>query len=34
VHQYIGNGATQQLVKNASNTITGFRNLLGLKYAP
>ena len=30
--QYIGNQAKQQLVKNAQNTITGFRNLLGKKY--
>ncbi|EIN03476.1 actin-like ATPase domain-containing protein [Punctularia strigosozonata HHB-11173 SS5] len=30
---YIGNGAKQQLVKNAHNTITGFRNLLGKKFS-
>ncbi|KAI0055330.1 actin-like ATPase domain-containing protein [Artomyces pyxidatus] len=30
---YIGNQAKQQLVKNASNTIVGFRNLLGKKYS-
>jgi molecular chaperone DnaK (HSP70) len=29
--QYIGNQAKSQLVKNAQNTITGFRNLLGKK---
>lgn len=29
--QYIGNQAKQQLVKNAKNTITGFRNLIGKK---
>jgi hypothetical protein len=29
--QYIGNQATHQLVKNAQNTISGFRNLLGKK---
>ncbi|KAG6852897.1 hypothetical protein C0991_008294 [Blastosporella zonata] len=29
---YIGNQATQQLVKNSKNTIVGFRNLLGLKW--
>jgi hypothetical protein len=27
--QYIGNQAIPQLVKNAKNTIIGFRNLLG-----
>ncbi|CAA7263618.1 unnamed protein product [Cyclocybe aegerita] len=30
---YIGNQAKQQLVKNAKNTITGFRNLLGKKFS-
>jgi len=30
--QYIGNQAKHQLVKNANNTIIGFRNLLGKKY--
>ncbi|GLB39791.1 putative hsp70 protein [Lyophyllum shimeji] len=30
---YIGNQATHQLVKNAKNTITGFRNLLGKKFS-
>ncbi|KAI0032441.1 Hsp70 protein-domain-containing protein [Vararia minispora EC-137] len=30
---YIGNQAKQQLVKNAENTITGFRNLLGKKFS-
>ncbi|KAJ6624962.1 Hsp70 protein-domain-containing protein [Mycena sp. CBHHK59/15] len=30
---YIGNQAMPQLVKNAQNTITGFRNLLGKKYS-
>ncbi|KAG6827737.1 hypothetical protein H0H92_010615 [Tricholoma furcatifolium] len=30
---YIGNQATQQLVKNAKNTIIGFRNLLGKKFS-
>ncbi|KAG8221719.1 Hsp70 protein-domain-containing protein [Butyriboletus roseoflavus] len=30
---YIGNQAKQQLVKNAQNTITGFRNLLGKKFS-
>lgn len=30
---YIGNQATHQLVKNAQNTITGFRNLLGKKFS-
>ncbi|EJD46476.1 actin-like ATPase domain-containing protein [Auricularia subglabra TFB-10046 SS5] len=29
---YIGNQALPQLVKNARNTITGFRNLLGKKF--
>lgn len=29
--QYIGTGAKHQLVKNAENTIIGFRNLLGRK---
>jgi molecular chaperone DnaK (HSP70) len=29
--QYIGVGAKHQLVKNAENTIIGFRNLLGRK---
>ena len=29
--KYIGNQAKPQLVKNAQNTITGFRNLLGKK---
>ncbi|KAF7356851.1 Sorting nexin-41 [Mycena venus] len=28
---YVGNQAMPQLVKNAQNTITGFRNLLGKK---
>ena len=31
--QYIGNVAKPQLVKNAKNTIIGFRNLLGKKCA-
>ncbi|KAJ7460612.1 Hsp70 protein-domain-containing protein [Mycena latifolia] len=30
---YIGNQAMPQLVKNAQNTITGFRNLLGKKFS-
>ncbi|KAG5643676.1 hypothetical protein DXG03_000509 [Asterophora parasitica] len=30
---YYGNQATQQLVKNSSNTIVGFRNLLGKKFS-
>ncbi|KAJ7636060.1 Hsp70 protein-domain-containing protein [Mycena polygramma] len=30
---YVGNQAMPQLVKNASNTITGFRNLLGKKFS-
>ncbi|OSX68169.1 hypothetical protein POSPLADRAFT_1064453 [Postia placenta MAD-698-R-SB12] len=30
---YIGNQAKHQLVKNAHNTITGFRNLLGKKFS-
>ncbi|KAJ3561168.1 hypothetical protein NP233_g10361 [Leucocoprinus birnbaumii] len=30
---YIGNQAKHQLVKNAQNTITGFRNLLGKKFS-
>ncbi|KNZ78998.1 Heat shock protein 70 like protein [Termitomyces sp. J132] len=30
---YIGNQATHQLVKNAKNTIVGFRNLLGKKFS-
>ncbi|KXN86254.1 hypothetical protein AN958_10307 [Leucoagaricus sp. SymC.cos] len=30
---YIGNQAKHQLVKNAQNTITGFRNLLGQKFS-
>ncbi|KIM37662.1 hypothetical protein M413DRAFT_448433 [Hebeloma cylindrosporum] len=30
---YIGNQAKQQLVKNAQNSITGFRNLLGKKFS-
>ncbi|KAI0043341.1 actin-like ATPase domain-containing protein [Auriscalpium vulgare] len=30
---YIGNQAKAQLVKNASNTIVGFRNLLGKKFS-
>ncbi|PPR04153.1 hypothetical protein CVT24_010713 [Panaeolus cyanescens] len=30
---YIGNQAKAQLVKNAANTITGFRNLLGKKFS-
>ncbi|EIM91780.1 actin-like ATPase domain-containing protein [Stereum hirsutum FP-91666 SS1] len=30
---YIGNQAKAQLVKNAHNTITGFRNLLGKKFS-
>ncbi|RDB31123.1 Heat shock protein 70 C57A7.12 [Hypsizygus marmoreus] len=30
---YIGNQATQQLVKNSKNTITGFRNLLGKTFS-
>ncbi|EJD46467.1 actin-like ATPase domain-containing protein [Auricularia subglabra TFB-10046 SS5] len=30
---YIGNQALPQLVKNARNTITGFRNLLGKKFS-
>ncbi|KAF9461054.1 Hsp70 protein-domain-containing protein [Collybia nuda] len=30
---YIGNQASHQLVKNSQNTITGFRNLLGLKFS-
>jgi heat shock 70kDa protein 1/2/6/8 len=29
IYQYIGNQAMPQLVKNAKNTIIGFRNLLG-----
>lgn len=31
---YIGNGAKPQLVKNANNTIVGFRNLLGQTSEP
>ena len=31
--KYIGNQAKQQLVKNAKNTITGFRNLLGKSWS-
>ncbi|KAJ7493449.1 Hsp70 protein-domain-containing protein [Mycena galericulata] len=30
---YVGNQAMPQLVKNAHNTITGFRNLLGKKFS-
>ncbi|KAF7294520.1 Sorting nexin-41 [Mycena kentingensis (nom. inval.)] len=30
---YVGNQAMPQLVKNAQNTITGFRNLLGKKFS-
>ncbi|KAG8869170.1 Hsp70 protein that interacts with Zuo1p [Tulasnella sp. 331] len=30
---YVGNGAKPQLVKNAKNTISHFRNLLGKKYS-
>ncbi|VDC03201.1 unnamed protein product [Peniophora sp. CBMAI 1063] len=30
---HLGNHAKQQLVKNADNTITGFRNLLGKKFS-
>ncbi|KAJ7918756.1 Hsp70 protein-domain-containing protein [Mycena leptocephala] len=30
---YVGNQAMPQLVKNAHNTITGFRNLLGRKFS-
>ncbi|KAG6868835.1 hypothetical protein C0993_009372 [Termitomyces sp. T159_Od127] len=30
---YIGNQATHQLVKNAKNTIVGFRNLLGKRFS-
>ncbi|KAL4063738.1 Hsp70 protein-domain-containing protein [Scleroderma citrinum] len=30
---YVGNQAKHQLVKNAQNTITGFRNLLGKKFS-
>ncbi|KAJ3522865.1 hypothetical protein NM688_g8809 [Phlebia brevispora] len=30
---YIGNQAKQQLVKNAQNTIIGFRNVIGKKFS-
>ncbi|KAJ7050543.1 Hsp70 protein-domain-containing protein [Mycena amicta] len=30
---YVGNQAMPQLIKNAQNTITGFRNLLGKKFS-